>query len=45
MTEKNISLRSTSGTTSSRAVVMDHDANIISVSQREFEQIYPNRVG
>nr|WP_290367407.1 FGGY family carbohydrate kinase [Shigella flexneri] len=29
------------GTTSSRAVVMDHDANIISVSQREFEQIYP----
>ncbi len=40
MTEKNISLRST-GTTSSRAVVMDHDANIVSVSQREFEQIYP----
>ena len=29
------------GTTSSRAVVLDHDANIISVSQREFEQIYP----
>lgn len=29
------------GTTSSRAVVMDHDANIVSVSQREFEQIYP----
>ncbi|UVK78712.1 MAG: glycerol kinase [Sodalis sp. Ffu] len=29
------------GTTSSRAIVFDHDANIISVSQREFTQIYP----
>ncbi|KAA8998621.1 glycerol kinase GlpK [Affinibrenneria salicis] len=29
------------GTTSSRAVILDHDANIISVSQREFTQIYP----
>lgn len=29
------------GTTSSRAVVLDHDANIVSVSQREFKQIYP----
>lgn len=29
------------GTTSSRAIVMDHDANIVSVSQREFTQIYP----
>ncbi|WP_439333232.1 glycerol kinase GlpK [Vibrio viridaestus] len=29
------------GTTSSRAVVLDHDANIISVAQREFTQIYP----
>ncbi|MFP1806853.1 glycerol kinase GlpK [Lonsdalea quercina] len=29
------------GTTSSRAVVLDHDANIVSVSQREFAQIYP----
>ncbi|NUY55970.1 glycerol kinase [Salinivibrio sp. MA351] len=29
------------GTTSSRAVVMDHDANIVGVSQREFTQIYP----
>ncbi|NAU78116.1 hypothetical protein EE079_31310, partial [Klebsiella pneumoniae] len=24
------------GTTSSRAVVIDHDANIVSISQREF---------
>lgn len=29
------------GTTSSRAVVLDHDANIIAVSQREFTQHYP----
>lgn len=30
------------GTTSSRAIVFDHDANIVSVSQREFTQLYPN---
>ncbi|MGL6258299.1 glycerol kinase GlpK [Vibrio sp. WXL210] len=30
------------GTTSSRAVVLDHDANIVATSQREFSQIYPN---
>lgn len=29
------------GTTSSRAVVLDHNANIVSVAQREFAQIYP----
>ncbi len=29
------------GTTSSRAVILDHDTNIVSVAQREFEQIYP----
>ncbi|MCE1787040.1 glycerol kinase, partial [Enterobacter hormaechei] len=29
------------GTTSSRAIILDHDANIISISQREFTQIYP----
>ncbi|AXY00445.1 glycerol kinase [Vibrio alfacsensis] len=29
------------GTTSSRAVILDHDANIVNVSQREFAQIYP----
>ena len=34
MTEKNISLRSTGHHQLPRAVVMDHDANIISVSQR-----------
>ena len=29
------------GTTSSRAVVLDHDANVVSIAQREFTQIYP----
>lgn len=29
------------GTTSSRAVILDHNANIVSISQREFSQIYP----
>ncbi|EOD81689.1 Glycerol kinase [Grimontia indica] len=29
------------GTTSSRAVILDHDANIVTVAQREFTQIYP----
>ena len=43
MTEKKYIVALDQGTTSSRAVVMDHDANIISVSQREFEQIYPEK--
>lgn len=30
------------GTTSSRAIIFDHDANIVSTAQREFTQIYPN---
>ncbi|QDF76727.1 MULTISPECIES: glycerol kinase GlpK [Shewanella] len=29
------------GTTSSRTIIFDHDANIVAVSQREFSQIYP----
>jgi len=29
------------GTTSSRAIVLDHDAIIVAVSQHEFAQIYP----
>lgn len=29
------------GTTSSRAIVFDHDANVVSIAQREFSQIYP----
>ncbi|WP_299571650.1 glycerol kinase GlpK [uncultured Shewanella sp.] len=29
------------GTTSSRAIVFDHKANMVAVSQREFSQIYP----
>ena len=42
MTDKKYIVALDQGTTSSRAVVMDHDANIVSVSQREFEQIYPH---
>lgn len=30
------------GTTSSRTIILDHDANIVAVAQREFEQIYPH---
>lgn len=41
MTEQKYIVALDQGTTSSRAVVLDHDANIISVSQREFTQIYP----
>ncbi|MDR1660348.1 MAG: glycerol kinase GlpK [Desulfovibrio sp.] len=29
------------GTTSSRTVVLDHDASVVAVAQREFPQIYP----
>lgn len=29
------------GTTSSRAIVLDHNANVVSIAQREFTQIYP----
>ncbi|WWP02048.1 MAG: glycerol kinase GlpK [Candidatus Dasytiphilus stammeri] len=29
------------GTTSSRTIILDHNVNIVSISQREFKQIYP----
>src|SRR5438270_3022984 len=29
------------GTTSSRAILFDHGANIVGMAQQEFEQIYP----
>ena len=29
------------GTTSSRAIVFDHEQNIVAVGQKEFKQIYP----
>ncbi|HHF3145813.1 TPA: glycerol kinase GlpK [Vibrio diabolicus] len=41
MTEQKYIVALDQGTTSSRAVILDHDANIISVAQREFTQIYP----
>ena len=33
------------GTTSSRAILFDNEQNIVCVQQREFEQIYPIRLG
>ncbi len=41
MTDKKYIIALDQGTTSSRAVLLDHDANIVAVSQREFTQIYP----
>lgn len=41
MTEKKYIVSLDQGTTSSRTVILDHDANIVSVAQREFTQIYP----
>ncbi|PSW04893.1 glycerol kinase GlpK [Photobacterium lipolyticum] len=41
MTEQKYIVALDQGTTSSRAVVLDHDANIVCTSQREFTQIYP----
>ena len=41
MTQQKYIVALDQGTTSSRAVVLDRDANIISHSQREFTQIYP----
>ena len=41
MTEQKYIVALDQGTTSSRTVVLDHDANIVSVSQREFTQLYP----
>lgn len=40
-TEKKYIVALDQGTTSSRAVVLDHDANVVSSAQREFTQIYP----
>ncbi|GAK23469.1 glycerol kinase [Vibrio sp. JCM 19052] len=41
MTEQKYIVALDQGTTTSRTVVLDHDANIVSVSQREFTQLYP----
>jgi glycerol kinase len=40
MTDKKYIVALDQGTTNSRAVILDHDANIVSSSQREFTQIY-----
>jgi glycerol kinase len=41
MTDSRYILAFDQGTTSSRAIVFDHAANIVSSAQQEFEQIYP----
>lgn len=41
MNEKKYILAFDQGTTSSRSIVFDHNANIVSVAQKEFQQIYP----
>ncbi len=41
MSEKKYIVALDQGTTSSRAVILDHDANIVSAAQRELTQIYP----
>lgn len=41
MSEKKYVIALDQGTTSSRAVILDRNANIVSVSAREFTQIYP----
>jgi len=39
--EKKYILALDQGTTSSRAIIFDHDGNIVSAAQKEFRQIYP----
>ncbi len=41
MTEKKYVIALDQGTTSSRAVLLDRDANVVEIAQREFTQIYP----
>ncbi|WP_112480941.1 glycerol kinase GlpK [Vibrio variabilis] len=41
MNNKNVIIALDQGTTSSRTIVFDHDANIVTTAQREFTQIYP----
>lgn len=40
-TQKKYVISLDQGTTSSRAIIFDHDANIVALSQREFTQHYP----
>lgn len=42
MTDQKYIVALDQGTTSSRAVILDHDSNIVSTAQREFTQIYPH---
>ena len=42
MTEEKFVLAIDQGTTSSRAIVFNHEGEIVGVGQKEFEQIFPN---
>ncbi|MDU5698563.1 MAG: FGGY family carbohydrate kinase, partial [Haemophilus parainfluenzae] len=42
MTDKKYIIALDQGTTSSRAVLLDHNANVVEIAQREFTQIYPH---
>ena len=33
------------GTTSSRAIVFDHEGSVINVAQKDFPQYFPNQAG
>ena len=41
MTDKKYIIALDQGTTSSRTVLLDHNANVVEIAQREFTQIYP----
>lgn len=40
--EKKYILSLDEGTTSARAILFDHDGNVVNVAQSEFPQYYPN---
>ena len=41
MTDKKYIIALDQGTTSSRAVLLDHNANVVEIAQREFTQMNP----
>ena len=45
MTDKKYIIALDQGTTSSRAVLLDHNANVVEIAQREFTQIIHAQAG
>ena len=43
MTKKKYIAAIDEGTTSARCIIFDHDGEIVSVGQMEFEQIFPQK--